>query len=40
VGVFISIGDLWLKLYIILISVLSALIGIVEVIIRDLCFSY
>ena len=38
-GVYISIGDLRLRLYIILISILSALIGIVEVIIRDLYFS-
>jgi hypothetical protein len=38
-GVYISIGDLGLRLYIILISVLSALIGIVEVIIEDLYFS-
>jgi hypothetical protein len=39
-GVYISTGNLGLRLYIILISVLSALIGIVEVIIEDLCFSY
>jgi hypothetical protein len=39
-GVYISIGDLRLRLYIILISVLSALIGIIKVIIEDLCFSY
>jgi hypothetical protein len=38
-GVYISTGDLGLRLYIILISVLSALIGIIEVIIEDLCFS-
>jgi hypothetical protein len=38
-GVYINIGDLGLRLCIILISVLSALIGIVEVIIEDLCFS-
>jgi hypothetical protein len=38
-GVCASIGDLGLRLCIILISVLSALIGIVEVIIEDLCFS-
>jgi hypothetical protein len=38
-GVYISIGDLGLRLYIILISVLSALIGIVGVIMEDLCFS-
>jgi hypothetical protein len=38
--VYTSIGDLRLRLYIILISILSALIGIVEVIIEDLCFSY
>jgi hypothetical protein len=38
-GVYTSIGDLGLRLYIILISVLSALISIVKVIIEDLCFS-
>jgi hypothetical protein len=38
--VYISIGNLGLRLCIILISVLSTLIGIVEVIIEDLCFSY
>jgi hypothetical protein len=38
-GVCVSISDLRLRLYIILISVLSTLIGIVEVIIEDLCFS-
>jgi hypothetical protein len=38
-GVYTSIGDLRLRLYIILISVLSTLIGIVEVIVEDLCFS-
>ena len=38
-GVCISIGNLGLRLYIILISVLSALIDIVEVIIEDLCFN-
>jgi hypothetical protein len=37
--VYISIGDLRLRLYIILISVLSALISIVEVIIEGLCFN-
>jgi hypothetical protein len=38
-GVYTNIGDLGLRLYIILISVLSALISIVKVIIEDLCFS-
>jgi hypothetical protein len=38
--VYISISDLGLRLYIILISVLSTLIDIVEVIIKDLYFSY
>jgi hypothetical protein len=38
--VYVSIGDLGLRLYIILISILSTLIGIIEVIIEDLCFSY
>jgi hypothetical protein len=38
-GVCASTGDLGLRLCIILISVLSALIGIVEVIVEDLCFS-
>ena len=39
-GVCVSIGDLGLRLYIILIYILSALIGIIEVIIKDLYFSY
>jgi len=38
-GVYISISDLGLRLCMILISVLGALIGIVEVIIENLCFS-
>jgi hypothetical protein len=38
--VYVSISDLGLRLYIILISVLSTLIDIVEVIIKDLYFSY
>ena len=39
-GVYISISDLGLRLYMILISVLSALIDIIEVIIENLYLSY
>jgi hypothetical protein len=39
-GVCVNINNLGLRLYIILISILSTLIGIVKVIIEDLCFSY
>jgi hypothetical protein len=39
-GVYISTGNLRLQLYIILISILSTLIGIIKVIIEDLYFSY